>query len=376
MITLHWPAMRYTLAFGLAWFPFGVAAAQSATTLVGVVADSTGAPILGADVSIAGAGAQVVTDNRGQFRLLYLPAGPVTITVRRLGFAPAVVQIAAPQPGIATSMVRVQLTPVPTVLLPVVIRAKHADYTGRLAGYYERLEHRYGGAYFIPRYQIDHENPQRLSQLLYHVPGITVVRGRGGSTGVRLRGRACWPLIWIDGLPMSSGDVDLDSFSPSSIHGIEIYLGSTTAPVRYSYTGDVSSCGTILLWSRGPDTDPLLSPARPQWNLEQLVASQTVYTANEVDRVAQRAASLPLQVVYPPALFAAGLEGKVLAEFVVDQDGKVLEESVGIISSTHPLFSEAVRQALEQATFTPALRHDVAVRQLVQQPFDFVVVRK
>ena len=46
-----------------------------------------------------------------------------------------------------------------------------------------------------------------------------------------MRGRTCWPLVWIDGTPMPAGEVDLDAFSPSTIQGIELYLGSTTAPI-------------------------------------------------------------------------------------------------------------------------------------------------
>src|SRR5205823_14207004 len=143
-------------------------------------------------------------------------------------------------------------------------------YTGRLAGYYQRLEKRSGG-YFITRDQIDRENPRTLSQLLLHVPGITPYKGRAGSQGIRMRGRLCWPLVWIDGTPMPAGEVDLDAFAPQTIHGIELYLGSTTAPIRYMYNRDLPSCGTILIWSRGPDSDAITSTPTPRGRLEALV---------------------------------------------------------------------------------------------------------
>jgi TonB family protein len=208
------------------------------------------------------------------------------------------------------------------------------------------------------------------------VPGVTALRLRGGTTGIRLRGRNCWPLVWIDGTPMPSGEVDMDSFSPSTIHGIELYLGSTTAPARYSYTRDVSSCGTILIWSRGPDTDPISFPPIPSVDLEALVAQLSVFNADQVDRRAHLDTTQLLKLSFPPPLFAAGIHGLVIAEFVVDTAGKVEDGTVGIVSSTAPLFTDAVRVALESASYVPALKNGHPVRQLVQQPFEFSVGRQ
>ena len=120
---------------------------------------------------------------------------------------------------------------------------------------------------------------------------------------------------------MPSGDVDLDSFSPNTIHGIEVYLGSTTAPARYTYTRDVSSCGTILIWSRGPDTDPITPVPTPSVDLETLLATLSVFNADQVDRRATLDTTRLLQLSFPPPLFAAGTHGLVIAEFVVLADG-------------------------------------------------------
>jgi TonB family protein len=266
--------------------------------------------------------------------------------------------------------VYIQLRPLPTVLEQVVVKASKVNYTGRLAGYYQRLEGRNGG-YFISRDQIDRENPRLLSQLLTHVPGVNAIRMRSGGGGVRMRGRNCWPLVWLDGLPMGAAEVDLDAFPPNTIHGIELYLGSTTAPMRYIATRDMSSCGTILLWSRGPDTDPPVSPRAPKFDLQRMVASLSVYTADQVDQPASQDPAHRITVEYPPASFAAGIGGSVIAEFVVDAGGKVEQGTFGIVSSTDPMLSEAVRRAVEPAIFRPAVLHGAAVRQVVTQPFSF-----
>jgi len=90
-----------------------------------------------------------------------------------------------------------------------------------------------------------------------------------------------------------------------------------------------------------------------------------------VDRRASLDSMHQLTVVYPAALFAARVNGTVIAEFVVDTAGHVEDGSFAIVSSTDPLFSEAVRQAVQGATYTPAIRRGTRVRQVVQQPFDF-----
>jgi TonB family protein len=266
----------------------------------------------------------------------------------------------------------VKLVRLPIFLQPVTIESKKVNYTGRLAGYYQRLEKKAGG-YFITRDQIDRENPRSLQQLLQHVPAVSGSRMRGGGAGVRMRGRNCAPLVWLDSTPMPAGEVDLNAISPQTVQGIELYLGSTTAPARFTLNRDASSCGTIVIWSRGPDTEPTRTNHKAAQDLEKLVASLTVFTSDQVDPTARPAA--PLTVAYPAALFAEGLPGSVVAEFVVDTLGRVEPGTFGIVSSSHALFSTAVREAVESAVFIPARKGALKVRQLVQQPFSFVPPR-
>jgi TonB family protein len=348
------------------------APAQADGTVAGTVLDTAGVPLLGVEITVDSSPLRSVSDERGVFHLLGVSPGVRTLNARRLGFLPGHQKVEVSLASEAT--VTLRLVPVAATLPPVVVRPTHMNYTGRLAGYYERLERKSAG-YFITRDQIDHENPRMLGQLLQHVPGVMATRGRGGITGIRLRGRSCWPLVWIDGTPMPSGEVDLDSFSPSTIQGIELYLGSTTAPARYSYSRDVSSCGTILLWSRGPDTDPI-RPFPQSANLEQLVAQRAIFNADQVDQRAYLDTTQSVDPTFPQPLFAAGIQGLVVAEFVVDTAGRVEDGTVDIISSTAAPFTDAVRAALPSASFIPAVKNGHAVRQLVQQPFEFSVDRR
>lgn len=345
---------------------------QETVTIRGVIQDTAGAVVLGAEVMATNVPYRSITDEHGVFVLSGLTGPTAEITVRRLGFVPRTVRVDLPGKGRPPDNLVITLDHLTTLLEPVRVHAKKISYTGRLAGYYERLEKKNNG-YFITRDQIDRESGVTLSQLLQHAPGIQGLRGRAGLQGIRMRNRNCWPLVWIDGTPMPAGEVDLDSFPPQTLHGIELYLGSTTAPSRYMLPRNMNSCGTILLWSRGPDTDPIVAAVRPSKDLKGLLQSMKVYSADDVDSPAQLIDKI--QVSYPPSLFAQGMSGTVIAEFVVDSAGRMEAETMGIVASSHPLFSEAVRESLWGAAFRPAMRKGRPVRQLVQQPFSFNPVR-
>lgn len=339
--------------------------------VAGVVRDSTGAGVAGVELVIERTGLRVASDELGGFRFVGVPAGTATIRARRLGFQPQSVDVSVAAGLPASADVR--LVPVIQRLAPVQVSATRSRYTGRVAGFYDRLEHHITGT-FITRDQIDRENPRFLTQLLQRVPGVDVMRGRTGiPRAVRLRGRDCAPFVWLDGAPMPAGEVDMDSFPPNTLEGIEIYLGATDAPGRYQWMRGKSNCGTILLWSRSMETQVARHrPGDDARDLEQLLAGEHVFTAAQVDQPVGADSSAPLDVPYPPTLHATGTSGKVVAEFVVDTLGKVEPETIGIVSSANPLFSDAVVLALQHATFRPAVRHGQRVRQLVHQPIEFV----
>jgi protein TonB len=76
---------------------------------------------------------------------------------------------------------------------------------------------------------------------------------------------------------------------------------------------------------------------------------------------------------YPDMLRQAGVEGEVLAQFVVDTTGRAEANSLKILKSSHDLFVQSVRNALPQMKFIPAEVGGRKVKQLVQQPFTFSI---
>jgi TonB family protein len=250
------------------------------------------------------------------------------------------------------------------------VRAVQGTYTGRLAGYYTRLQRRSGG-YFISRDEIDRKSYRNLSQLLRNVPGINAFPMKSGGGTVRMREQQCRPLIWLDGVPMPAAEVDLDAFPVSSLHGIEAYPGHSNTPQDFLISGGLG-CGTIALWSRGADTDPLIRRGKQPLDLEKLITLQKAFSSEQVDQRASLLDPDALTVMYPPELVADGLAGTVLVEYVVDATGGIERESISVVSSSHPLFSAAVILALKNVSYHPAIKAGNAVRQIVQQPFSFL----
>ena len=74
---------------------------------------------------------------------------------------------------------------------------------------------------------------------------------------------------------------------------------------------------------------------------------------------------------YPDALRSANLEGAVVMRFIVGTNGRVEPGSIKVLSTPHKQFSEAVRAALLSARYRPAQAGGHAVRQLVEQSFNF-----
>jgi TonB family protein len=78
---------------------------------------------------------------------------------------------------------------------------------------------------------------------------------------------------------------------------------------------------------------------------------------------------------YPENLRQAAIEGRVLVQFQVDTLGLVDPASVRILSSTHDLFTRAVRDALGGFRFRPAELNGHRVVALAQMPFEFAIQR-
>lgn len=76
-----------------------------------------------------------------------------------------------------------------------------------------------------------------------------------------------------------------------------------------------------------------------------------------------------VEPTYPKELREAGIEGRVVAHFIVDTKGKVIEPRLS--QASHPAFAEAVENVMPLWRFTPAQRDGKAIAQRVRIPVVF-----
>ncbi len=132
----------------------------------------------------------------------------------------------------------------------------------------------------------------------------------------------------------------------------------TSAPLAHDGLPDDSSAGAR---DPGVDSDRGVAPEEP-------------FSAEQVERqVYLRPGYSPPR--YPNALRTAGIEGQVLVQFVVNEEGRIEPASVRFTRSDNPLFEAAVRDALARMRFGAAEVGGKKVRQLVQMPFVFSLSR-
>ena len=364
------------LAAALLAAPLPAAQAQADTTgtISGVVRGPGGVSIVGAEVVLTpvrgpGAGTviarRVFTDDGGRFQVGGMPNGRASVAVRRIGYRPSVREVDVP----LVAALALSLEAVPQTMAAVVVKDRRVRHTGWAAQFYERRER--GMGRYIGKEELDRRNAIRTTDVLRGVPGLAISSSMRGSA-IRIRGSRCDPLIWIDGTPALAGYLDIDNFQPNSLEGIEVYSGVSTVPVELRGPRGEESCGVIALWSRMPE--PRRRGPKKVYtadDLATLVASATVYTADQVDQAAAPDSASPIAPYYPEALKRARTAGDVLIEFVVDTAGVPELGTVGIVAASHPAFGIAARDAVAAARFTPAFRAGKPVRQLVQVPVRF-----
>jgi len=333
----------------------------------GVVYDSVSGVVSSAHVSIKGSALSTTSDSAGAFRLAKIPAGNAVLEVRRLGYRP--VSIAIMIPAGSELEVEVELAPVPGQLAPVEVRRRAEAYDSRLAGFNQRKSKHLG--YIVTRETIDRMNSHRFVDALRSMPGVSMRTLRGGVVTVSLRGARCAPMFFMDGFPATSGAMDLDMIDLSGVEGIEVYSGMSSIPAEFMTVAGGESCGVIAVWSRPFRPRARNEPSVSQAELERLIAEHTVFTADQVTEPAALISGETRLAVYPDSLWTAGIPGRVVAEFIVGEDGRVESGTIAIASATHPYFAAAVRSALQGVVFNPALLNGKPVRQLVQLPFQF-----
>jgi TonB family protein len=102
-----------------------------------------------------------------------------------------------------------------------------------------------------------------------------------------------------------------------------------------------------------------------------------VYLLSEVDvrPELQNRREVPqlIRANYPSLLRDAGIEGTVVARWVLGVDGRPERSSIRVVSATHPDFAFGGEQVAARMRFSPAQVNGKAVRVEVTLPISFTV---
>lgn len=347
------------------------------SALRGTVVTADGLPLSGVRLQLAvGAlpAATAETDESGRFQFTRIPGTGAMLIARRIGYKPDSLRITMPlEASVEGPTVIVRLERLPLELETVRVMGRR-DLTGPMAGFYRRMQTGAGGR-FLTLAEIERRNVTQMTDVLRMIPGLRI-ETRGYMNHVRLRGSRCAPLVWLDGSPMFAGEVDLDAWDPRSFEGIEIYSGPATVPIEFHGNQRMnSSCGVIVLWSRRGELRERRrkkGEPTPTERIVRMIEERKVFLPDDVQRMARLDSAVLVRPVYPDSLHDAQTAGRVLAEFVVGDNGRAMMETFSAVTTSHPLFVEPVRRAVAAQQFVPAARRGLAVAQVLQWTYEFV----
>ncbi len=147
--------------------------------------------------------------------------------------------------------------------------------------------------------------------------------------------------------------VQVPSIVPKGLPAIDFSAGASFDSIAISGSGGSPTGGRSVI-----DGEPASSAA--DWHVSELLM-------HVVTSAKPR---------YPAVLREAGIDGRVLVRFTVDTSGRVDPASIHVLSSTHDLFTRAVRDALRDFRFKPAEVGGRLVPALAEMPFEFRIANR
>lgn len=230
--------------------------------LSGRLVSPQGAPVVGAEVSIAGS-PRAESDSSGQFVVENVVRGPTRVQVRAMGFAPIDTLIALTA---AEQAVTLRMAPNAQVLAPVVTEAAlpygkplRYQHTSKFDDFYERRARRPGT--FFTRDEIERGGRQNVFELMSSVPGVVAGTRPGGipyirvarcvGNSIRSENAYGWLALYIDGQRIGGGGgaVALEylaQLKTADVETVEVYRGVSQLPLQAM--GD--ACAAVFITTR------------------------------------------------------------------------------------------------------------------------------
>jgi Carboxypeptidase regulatory-like domain len=211
--------------------------------LTGRIADTSGRPVVGAQVWLAGTERRATTNAAGRYDLDSLPAGSQSLEVRAIGYSPrtiAVTLLAGSTPPSDVTMER-------AVVLPSVVTLG-ATSSKNLANFEAHKRSSAGGFFVKPLRLEGYPAMQTLHVLVAGLPGVTVTQRKGAW--VAIIGNGCTPQLFLNGtyVPLTFDDLEM-TIDPEDLLGVEVYTRGIEIPSIYPVPIN-RPCGLISVWTR------------------------------------------------------------------------------------------------------------------------------
>ena len=241
--------------------------ARAQGSVMGRVTDQAQRPLADAEVEINGINARTRTDSTGRFRFGSVPHGLQRARVRRVGFAPASIEIQVRDRD--SVFVHVRLVQNAQLLPTVPVEDARRSLDRRLREFERRRSS--GVGQFLTSIDLAPERSRPLGDVVGRLRGTYVVRSttaacltatRGaqsfsnsatGWCGNRSIGGAYCPVaVFVDGYPSYAGHgeeiFDLNALRADQVAGIEFYSGAGTMPREFG--APRGTCGALVICTK------------------------------------------------------------------------------------------------------------------------------
>lgn len=247
-------------ALFLAFLVPGAAAGQEVT---GKVLDGvTGAPVVGAEVAVLGAGGEAVglavSDSVGAFHTRIAEAGSYRVVATAPGYDSLAVD--SLEVGETEDVwVELRLGPRPFDVEGLTVVGRRLIGPPGVRDFHRRRERheKTGFGMVLDREVLEQHAVQTAARVVAREsPQVRETGGLGGGGSILMKRRVvrfgesqwCTPAFFLDGVRVDA--ITIRATPASTLEGIEVYRGLTQVPPQYSMAPGARSCGAILAWSR------------------------------------------------------------------------------------------------------------------------------
>jgi hypothetical protein len=261
-------------------FALGISSGLRAQSSVVRVIGNDSVPIPFATVVVQG-GTPSITDAQGRLSMVGRHQS-LNAEIRRIGYSPWFGKIELPD---TAATITIMMAPVGQQLGSITITGEKIKTQLQMVGFYDRWQDRQKGvlsATFIGPEELEKRHPSRLTDMLYGLSGVTMVRTPSGGMVAKGTGGTCFMTVMLDGAklcpplgchvfastaqnatqivppPRSPGEptnatlddtgVDLNRYiQANDVSAIEVYTHGGNMPASLQVTDN--ACGVIAIWT-------------------------------------------------------------------------------------------------------------------------------